>query len=148
MTFLLTCSSGQHGIFSVLDNEFMVIRFLSWSVVTVYSYLLPVQSSASTSDLLNKNTRVLSLDVYIEGTMVNVAGLKDGIVVDVPRSPEDLPGRNLLISHLSTTLHWSSLRIRAFVCLSQLSHCIPFHPVLYPVSLFPFSHCLHLYTAL
>ncbi|XP_042224237.1 uncharacterized protein LOC121868023 [Homarus americanus] len=49
-------------------------------------------SYSDSSNQLSKNTRVVSLDLYLEGEKVQVTNVSQGIIVTVPRTLEDLPG--------------------------------------------------------
>ncbi|XP_069998872.1 polycystin-1-like protein 2 [Penaeus vannamei] len=63
-------------------NQTITLSAVEWPGVT-YSY-------AQSSDQLSKSTKVVSLDVFLDGQAISVNDT-EGIIVSIPRSPEDLP---------------------------------------------------------
>ncbi|XP_037775872.1 polycystic kidney disease protein 1-like 2 [Penaeus monodon] len=63
-------------------NQTVTLSAVEWPSVT-YSY-------AQSSNQLSKSTKVVSLDVFLNGQPVSVNDT-EGIIVSIPRSPEDLP---------------------------------------------------------
>ncbi|XP_063886174.1 polycystin-1-like protein 2 isoform X1 [Scylla paramamosain] len=64
-------------------NRSFSITAIEWPGIT-HSYV-------PTSEKLSPNTRIISLDVFLEGQMVNASSVKEGIFIDIPRNPKELP---------------------------------------------------------
>ncbi|MPC61327.1 hypothetical protein E2C01_055397 [Portunus trituberculatus] len=64
-------------------NKSFSLTAIEWPGIT-HSYV-------PTSDELSPNTRIVSLDIFLEGHVVSASGVQEGIFIEIPRNSMELP---------------------------------------------------------